>query len=687
MLNTTENTKNDGNKMEESTEETQQEGFLAFQSQLNKESNKRRETEQKKLNIQEGEKHIFMAIKKHILGNGTTVSSNDRQEENIQVSGKPAKKIDISSNLPKVAHVSINLPVDDMKQRNSIFGGSYRRSRGESISKDIRKINVSSTESIVNRRKSQLSRTADSEGSSVDSVEAIAFAQEKQDENSFDDSAEWTKCDNKTSVTAYKVQKKQESIQNIVEREKKRQVERKALISRMRKNLPTYNITQIRELRLPYHEAIFANMEEKSYVSSVAFGKELLNFQDNLRKDSPQGSVAFSKPMLQYDKEKFTLLMESLRKAEDNHRELNLIGECEEFLKLSILFAFADADDWWWLGEQLLIQTIKISSNYSSKIGNKYEALSRYIYGRYLLEKLKEFKNASVQLKISRMLSHGKGWLCKSYFPELRGTLFMQCSHGIYYCTIREVKFYMGNQDYDKAIVLAEQARKRAAEACYKNGETHALVLKGICEMETGHLKSSISSLMRAYSIQNRFGTVEGLCKIRIHLAKAYLMDKCANSSLNVLLELKRDAERYNLPYYLGLAYKNLGQYYLLIGENNKALPLLKQSLKIFKKCDSTTPAFKEIQSTETLKVISGGLQLFPKYVSLLVDVDIFGVVRSDSLKALLLWKENRTPFWSDKDHLITYNSCEDILTESVRRVCESRANFFDKNLKEIAKH
>lgn len=43
------------------------------------------------------------------------------------------------------------------------------------------------------------------------------------------------------------------------------------------------------------------------------------------------------------------------------------------------------SQDWWWLGEQLLIQAVNVSSTYQ-KDGGRREAINRYIFGKFILE-------------------------------------------------------------------------------------------------------------------------------------------------------------------------------------------------------------------------------------------------------------------------------------------------------------
>ncbi|XP_057660785.1 uncharacterized protein LOC130896606 [Diorhabda carinulata] len=444
-------------------------------------------------------------------------------------------------------------------------------------------------------------------------------------------------------------------------------------VEKMRKSLPRYDIMEIRQFRLPFHEALITNLHECGYPDSAALIGALIAYQDELRKESAPGSSVFILPQLKFAKNELETLAKNLQESESLKRKDYLSEECHIILKLGVDFAFGNSD-WWWVGEQILLHTIMLSSSYFTKIGSKFEALSRYVYAQYLLDNLKEYDSALKQLKVVHCLARNKMWTCKHYFPQMAGTLYMHTNQAMFECLITEVK-RMLEADAGKAIILADQARKRAAEACYRDGEAQALVLKGICEMQGNLPKSAVNSFNRAICIQARFGTIEEVCKIKIHLAKAYLMDGCINASLNVLMELKNDAEENDLPFYLGQAYKNLAEYYLSIGESQKASPLLEKCIDIFKNCETTLP---EIKVAENLRAISSGLQLLPKYIDVLKKAGDDDEEGKQRLLALLAWKNERQDFWQEGDLVVDYTPCESIISESYRKVRESRPNVLD---------
>lgn len=63
--------------------------------------------------------------------------------------------------------------------------------------------------------------------------------------------------------------------------------------------------------------------------------------------------------------------------------------ECDQLIKMGAKFALGSSD-WWWLGEQLMMQAVSSSSEFCGD-GSKKEAIAKYIYGKYLVENRKWF--------------------------------------------------------------------------------------------------------------------------------------------------------------------------------------------------------------------------------------------------------------------------------------------------------
>lgn len=435
---------------------------------------------------------------------------------------------------------------------------------------------------------------------------------------------------------------------NRIKRERMRKEEIRNTICQMRKDLPNYNLEEIREHKMPFYDALITNLNEKGMISSASFVEQLVEFQTRTREEAGPGSNIWMRPQLRYSEKELKYLSNELQKAEEFNLQENHLNECDIFLKLGIHFAFSH-QDWWWLGEQILVQSINVSGGYPSLQG-KFEALSRFAYAKFLITNLKEYDNAKEQLFVARDLCKSKGQNIELYFPDEKGTLYMKINYYTYKCLIKEARSLM-SMDYRKAIEMAVLAKKRAAEACHKEGETKALLLKGLCEMNIDEAKNAILSFNKALKLQENKEDKEGLCIVMIQLAKAYLMDNNASQSLRILNSLKDTAATYKLHFYLAEAYKNMGEHYLNNREYSIARKLLNKSLNLF---EQEKDASSDIALVQILEAVAWGLELFPKYVDLVYNAsNTTSPLGIENLKKLIDWKDCRKTFWEniDEDH------------------------------------
>lgn len=436
---------------------------------------------------------------------------------------------------------------------------------------------------------------------------------------------------------------------NKIKREQVRKMEIHKMIVKMRKELPIYNLEEIRENKMPYYDALVTNLAEKGFASTASFIEQLVEFQTKAREEAGPGSNIWMRPQLRYSHKELKYLSGELQKAEEFNFNGNHTRECDTFLRVAIHFAFSH-HDWWWLGEQLLVQAINVSSDYPTLQG-KFEALSRFAYAKFLISNLREYDNAKEQLLIARDLSKSIALNIESYIPNEKGTLYMKINYYTYECLIREARNMM-SVDYHKAIEIAIQAKKRAAEACHTEGETQALLLKGLCEMNIDQAKNAILNFNKALKLQEGKENKEGLCKVMIQLAKAYLMDNNTSQSLRILNSLKDTAAKHHLHFYLAQAYKNMGEHYFNNKEYAIARRLLNKSLNLFAKENN---ASSDVALVQILEAIAWGLELFPKYVDLVFRAgNTAGSSGFENLNKLIDWKDSRKSFWDealDADH------------------------------------
>lgn len=430
--------------------------------------------------------------------------------------------------------------------------------------------------------------------------------------------------------------------ENYIRRERQRKEETKRTVAEMKAALKVCTMDDVRRHKMPFDKALLLGLREKDYFVTAIWIEQLIEFQDDFREKAGPASAVWMKPQLKYAKSLLTTISDNLMKAEDQRKKQDHAKECEIFLNAATQIAF-QYSDWWWLGEQLLLQSIILSKNYPGLDG-KYEALSRYAYARFLYDNIKDVNAARDNFIMVRDISKGEKWITPAVFKDGRDYVYTKANYFLHLCLLQKARSYM-KTDISKAIKLASLAKKRAAEACYLDGETRALLLKGICEVTAKYTSAAITSFTKAYYIQERIGNLEGVCAAKLHLAEAYMMNGDALQSLKTLMSSRDCAERNNLTYYLAQAYKYLGEFYLNNGEPKRATPLLGEALKIFHKTDYVL----EIEQVRNLEAVSTGLELFPKYLKLLSDTGC-PETSQESLMKMINWKDSRTTFWSPDD-------------------------------------
>nr|CAI5843748.1 unnamed protein product [Callosobruchus analis] len=419
---------------------------------------------------------------------------------------------------------------------------------------------------------------------------------------------------------------------SIVKRERDRKLLNKLMVQRMREELPVYTLQEIRMYRMPYWEARMLEMEENNYTLTIKQLKKIFKLEESndqliLKNSRNELEKVFN----------FLQMYEMYLKQEDTSRA------CNEFLKGAIYFAFL-GKEWWWLGDQLLRDSIDYSRLYRHK---KIEAFSRFSYAKFKIENLKDYGSVEDHLLIAKDLSAGEPWVAKLLFPDMKDTLFMQISLLLYICFIRKARLYV-NTYPEEALVLAIQARKNAGAACCKSGEMEASLIKATCEINLNRPREAIATLNCALTHQTSRKSYEGMCKVKAALVKAHLCNKDVDTAFVKLNALRELTTKYDFQVYLSVAYKTLGEYYLEQGEPHVADPFITEALLILEKYDINMQA--DIIFMRNLEAITKGLELMPRYINYIQKAGEPGPDQEKSKSVLIDWKNQREPFWCDDD-------------------------------------
>ncbi|CAG9763003.1 unnamed protein product [Ceutorhynchus assimilis] len=430
---------------------------------------------------------------------------------------------------------------------------------------------------------------------------------------------------------------------NYIRRQKRKQMETKREIARMRADLPQYTLHEIRMHKLPFHVALMLQLEETGYESTKAYIEQLFILNEVLRNDAGPMSVLWTKPLLRDSVEELKHLNDALMIAEDFHKNDEYRKEAETILTLAVDIAFK-FEGWYWLAKELILQCISIAS--LNKTTGKHEAMARFIYAKILIKKVHDYDTAELHLNLVREMSSGKSWNLKKILPntESSNTLFMDVNRLLHECCMRNAKLNF-KVNWSRALEYAILAKKRAIEACFYEGETRAFYLKGQCELNLGDFKDAVSTFSKAYHIQKSQKSPKGVCEALMELSKAYLMLGSTELALKTLTELKTLAEQHGFQFYLAQAFRYLGEYYLNCGLPQKASPLLGDALKMFH--DTGHPA--EADQVRNLGALSSGLELMPVFVPLLQRTDRRCEDWYENLQKVVRWKDSREAFWTNE--------------------------------------
>ncbi|KAL3266739.1 hypothetical protein HHI36_010900 [Cryptolaemus montrouzieri] len=426
---------------------------------------------------------------------------------------------------------------------------------------------------------------------------------------------------------------------------------------KMRAKLPVLTREEVIRYRLPAHEAVIRAIKQDGFVNTGEFIKQLIDYQEYVRNFYGPDTNIWLRPRLMFNMDLLYHLRDGLCRAEKAHMIDHIGTEVNEMLKLAVEYAFGD-EDWWWLGHQLLDQSIIISKDFK-KDGGMHHATARYIFGKFLLEKITDVDAALEHLNIARNMSVGTAWTARGIFQDYQRSIFTEVSILLYLVILKQARKCM-KSDTHLAIKLCKMARKAALDGCHYAGETEAYIAEGECEQLIYDTKSAITSFQKALAIQASHEDPKWKCEALSHLAVAYLKHGLLALALQMLHELREYAHMHQLIFYVAQAYKYLGEYYLREGTPKNSTPLLKIALKLF----NEQQYIAEAESTRNYAAISIGIELINSYIQLVVDCVDTNQDYEQFMKKLIGWKDSRKTFWQDLKGEISFRSLEDMKNE-----------------------
>ncbi|XP_044255981.1 tetratricopeptide repeat protein 29-like [Tribolium madens] len=439
-----------------------------------------------------------------------------------------------------------------------------------------------------------------------------------------------------------------------IKKEQMKRHKKRVLQQKLRDELPVLTLQEIRRFRLPYHEALLAELTESGYTSTAEFIKQLLDLQEKTRKKAGPGTHIWLRPQLINSKQNLDLLTQYLTKAERAHNAEDFATEWEQMLHLAAHYAFGP-DDWWWLGEQLLYQCV--SMEYPGDF-QKQEAIAYFIIGKYLVENGKKAEAGKNYLDLAREMSQGKSWNCTKILNKKQDIVFIESCRLLYKSLMEEAQILM-KTDPARASEICNIARKRASEACEHKWEYTALIIRGRCEVLLKRTSDAIATITKALNRAVRRKDVSGICDAKISMALAYLQHGKAFESLECLKELKQLAEDHDLQFYTAQAYRYMGEYYLNQEQPYEATPLLMLAFYIF----NDIKDLERREKVRTWAAISAGEELFPAFIRLIKKCD--GDEGHENIMKLIKWIDEKEFFWTQQSKFsFSYTSLQQSVLE-----------------------
>ena len=400
---------------------------------------------------------------------------------------------------------------------------------------------------------------------------------------------------------------------------------------KLRAGLPSLTPKEIRRYRLKYHEALLEEMREDGYVDSAEYINKLLVLDDRLRAAVGDESLLKGQPRLRDQYLYLDKLKSDLTEAEVARTFGELSDECWTLLNLAMFF-MNRAEHLRWIAEQLFLLCLQTGRSFHSD-GGLYLATLKYIYGRFLLTQLNRPADACAQLQQARTASVGKVWTAEKELGCPQETIFVECC-----CLLVKALLLIAEEiredDPKRSIRFCNQAIRRAIEAGHLQLKTEAFLQLGKSQMAFGEYAAAIQSFLLFLQDEQEVKDVVQICNAHLNLATCYKMNGDPDATLCNLMSLRDVAEAEHLVLQIAAADRFLGEFYITMGFNERALSHLLSSFSMYHRNGLT----QEMEEVRALAAVATAQGILP------VMADTILANNSRSLNALYRWKNEHVP-------------------------------------------
>ncbi|XP_063224846.1 uncharacterized protein LOC134532349 [Bacillus rossius redtenbacheri] len=432
---------------------------------------------------------------------------------------------------------------------------------------------------------------------------------------------------------------------------------------RLQSRLPQVVETEIRRLRLPYHEALCLELEEEGFPTSAGFLRSLVQLDAQAHGEARPGdpvkrpgdpvkrredpvkrreAPVKRRPPLAGQNQLLDKLQHGLREAEKARQTDDVAREAAALLGLGVFFMHA-GDAWWWLADQLLLASLGVARDHT-RDGGRAEALASYVYGLFLFEHMQEPGEAAPYLAKARDLAMGQSWDAEDELRRPQDTVFVESCH-LLYLALTKMAAGLRDSDPARAVQLNKTALRRAHDSGQVESIDGAMLELGVSYIASGEYLQAVETLEALKMICFDEKDVEVLATTLMQLAFAY---QCAGDNANALHHLRLYlswSEENQLEVHIATAHRYLGEIFLKRNELSEATPFLRRAVFFFEKLGMTP----QTEQSRALMALSASLMALPFVTALLLDG------RDPSLRTLVRWKDSPKSFWRERPDLPAY--------------------------------
>lgn len=428
---------------------------------------------------------------------------------------------------------------------------------------------------------------------------------------------------------------------HIVPELSKTSIEINDIKQKVREGQPLLTLKEIRNFRLPFHEALLLNLNEDGYIGAFHFIKEILDLDEKWHEARRGRKESGQRHRLKINKPALTLLSEGLMEAEIANREYDTLKELHRFLNLILKFKKMNNGSWAWLCEELFQQCVGIvdASESSSESQREFEAVLKYLYSEFLLNVVNNNTHARTLVEESMKLSEHKPYSAGVHLGGTGDLLYLDSCLLLHQILLSESK---ANRDIkiDYAIQLNKLSIHWAKVANNEVAEAESLLNLVDMYIVEKYLQYAPDVLERYMKLCRKQNNSVHICEGHMLTARYHELIQQYNLQEDDLQAVLKTATENNLSTIIASAHFELAKFYLNQDSVERAESHAVEAYHCYVKLGEK----RDIKAVSCLVGICQGRAILPQYIELLSDAVSIGQY---SLLPLIQWRTLHIPFFS----------------------------------------